>query len=219
MDVQSEILQQMRALKKRIAHLERLEKLLLLDEDDMSSNSATAPPSQQSVVEYIANQISSVTNQISPVKIVAVEYAQFRGTQSRNTGAGKNFAITNLSIKHAMNNSANRLILLAHVGTLADNLDYAIGGVYFAKDGSRIHVASGGNRRSAAYGQQYPAANYLSFSHSIMAVHSPGTTASKTYTVRVLNNYGVSKTFYVNRRRVNSDLRAMSSFILMEVTS
>lgn len=153
------------------------------------------------------------------VKIVAVEYAEFTGTQSNSIDAGENFAITSLSITHAMNNSANRLILLAHVGALADNFNYAIGGIYFAKDGAAIHVGGGGTRACAAYGQQYPSGDFLAFSHSIMAVHSPGTIESKTYTVRVLNNYGVSKTFYVNRRRVNSDLRAMSSFILMEVTS
>lgn len=176
--------------------------------------------------QTLLNQILRVDRpSVSPVKVVAVEYAEFTGTQSASVAGGGNVAITNLSITHAMANAGNKLLLIGSVGLIASSLQYIGAGIAIAKDGALITTgAAVGNRTPIGAGilANYSAAvDYSSSSIVGIYEHLPASTAAKTYTVRAINLSGSIRTIYINRTETDANLvfvpRSMSSFCIIEV--
>jgi hypothetical protein len=153
--------------------------------------------------------------------LVAVKSALFTGTQTNSTASGANFAVTDLTITHAVADSANRLIISAFVGALNSSAStHRMGIAVFdgtnflavgAAAGNRTSISAGGRMGSVGTEVGYPAITF---------VHTPGA-GSKTYTVRAFNLDTTTETIHVNRIASDTDAvdspRAVSSLIIQEV--
>jgi hypothetical protein len=74
-------------------------------------------------------------------KLVAVKSAIFTGTQSQSTASISNFAITDLTITHALSDAANKLIISAFIG--AAGTTHQLGNVGIAIDDGTGLIAIG----------------------------------------------------------------------------
>jgi hypothetical protein len=159
--------------------------------------------------------------------IIAVKHALFTGTQTNSTATTANFAITDLSITHALADAANKLIITVHVGSASSsdgtNNRGNIGLAVF--DGTNF-VAVGGadgvrTRASAGGAVAATAGNDTRGMPSFTFVHEPGDTTSRTYTVRAINSSTVTQTIYINRSEGDGNspfaVRSVSSFVIQEV--
>jgi len=155
--------------------------------------------------------------------LVAVKTVLFTGTQSVSVNAGADEAITNLSITHAVANAANKLIVSLSVGAVGDSSGAARIGIAVMDGATLIGVgaADGSRVRVGAIGRFSGTSNTQIFSHHITFVYEPGDTTSRTYTARVLNAEGSTRTVFVNRNELdadgNSTPRAASSLVIQEV--
>jgi hypothetical protein len=117
------------------------------------------------------------------------------------------------------------LLLIANVGSLSrDDTDRGYLGIAFyegttpigvgAAASSRTRIGASNMARNDASGRANASGAAITF------LHSPGTTASRTYTVRALQMGGAGVIF-INRIRIDTNEtfygRAASTFTLMEV--
>ena len=176
-------------------------------------------------LEGLVERLQTVESGGSGVKIVAVKYAEFTGTQATNVNAGATLNVTGLSIAHAMTKSTNKLFLIAHIGVLTQsNRDGRAGSAIY--DGSNPILVGNAYSSAARVGSgtissgSNASAGYLYNLAHITGVYSPGTTSSKTYTVRAINLDTSTKTIYVNRTESDTGAvafaRGYSSFVLFE---
>ena len=156
--------------------------------------------------------------------LVEIKSAIFVGTQSNSTAAGANFAVTNLSITHAVAAAGNKLILTGTLGGVSTSQQTGSVGMAFmdgstllaigTPTGSRAQVSAGGLISPTADGR---IVNSLSFTF----VYEPPDTASRIYTVRAVNVEGGTQTIHVNRSDDDANAasrpRTASSFVLQEV--
>jgi hypothetical protein len=155
-------------------------------------------------------------------KVVSVQYAEFTATQASSVGAGGSVAISTLSITHAMAKSTNKLLLLATVGIVANSDSYAEVGVAFAVNGAMFPLgnSAGSRTRVTATGATGAGSAGAAQPRHISTVYTPGTTASKAYTVRAINVVGGTRTVYINRRQNDADAayepRGASTLTLIE---
>lgn len=170
--------------------------------------------------KYVDDEVGSG---VSPVKIVAVEYAEFTGTQSDSFGTGATRVISGLSILHTMAKTTNKLFLLGQVGLLAHSIQYAEAGVAFSADATLISVGTSSGSRVAvsAVGKVSSTSANSGLSHFIQTIYSPGSVAEITYALRVINAYSSTQTVYINRTETDTDnanyKRAVSSLTLIEL--
>jgi len=155
--------------------------------------------------------------------LVAVKHALFTGTQSVSTAPGANFAVTNLSITHAMADANNRLIMSVYLGA-ADSEGRGAVGIAVMDGASFINVgnAVGSRSRVTAGGIITAGSNTeVSGNPSFLLVHQPPDTTSRTYTVRAINVRSSTETVSINRNRNDSNSvgapRTTSAFVIMEV--
>lgn len=157
------------------------------------------------------------------VKIVAVKYAEFTGTQSNSTAAGANFAITGLSIYHALSNVSNSVLLFGQIGVFGDSHDYGHRGAAFTADGTKIGVGdASGARTQVGAGGISSASNaiYVGNSLFLVDIFLPGTITPKTYKLEAINTVNATRTVYINRLRSDyspADPRGQSSLTLLEL--
>lgn len=156
--------------------------------------------------------------------LVAVNHALFTGTQTNSTAAGANFAVTDLSITHALSDASNKLIISAYLGAAASSSQYGQVGIAIADDGTLINVGTADGSRTLVTAGGYvagTAANYVVTMPSVTFVYAPGDTSSHTYTVRAINIRSTTQTIYINRGEGDSDsasqTRATSGFVIQEV--
>ena len=158
--------------------------------------------------------------------LVAVKSAIFKGTQTNSTASGANFAVTNLSIEHALADASNRLIISAFFGTAASNSGQ--GNVGLAVDDGTGLIAIGdadGSRTRVTAGGQNVEFDERGLTNvtmpSVTFVHTPGDTTSRTYTVRAINIAGSTQTLFINRSEQDNNVetrpRAVSSLVIQEV--
>jgi len=159
-------------------------------------------------------------------KIIDVKSVLKTGTFSAPVAGGGNVAVTDLSITHALTNSANKLIISAFFGAAASSNGYGRtalalhdGSALIAvgdSPGSRSAVTSGGVVSGSTGG-------YMVSTPAVTLVHSPGDTSSRTYTVRAVNVETATSTVYVNRTADDTDnavrVRAVSGFVIQEVAA
>ena len=179
-------------------------------------------------LEGLIERLQTVESIGGFVKIVAVKSAVFTGTQSASVAAQRSLAITNLSISHACQNAANKVLLFGYAGQLANSDGESLVGLAFAHDGtlfplgtaagSRTPVGVGG--RHIASGSGFSGAG---IAYSLHNLYSPGSIGTITYTLHVININSATKTVYVNRNLADSDSelvpRSTSGLLLIEVAS
>ena len=160
--------------------------------------------------------------------LVAVKSALFTGTQTASVTAASNISVTDLSITHALADASNKLIISAFFGAAANSEGRAQVGIAVHDGtsliaigdaaGSRTSVTAGGN----VQGTGVTNSDRVTATPSVTFVHTPGTTASKTYTVRAINIRSDTRTLYINREELDSDnashVRAVSSLVIQEVS-
>ena len=157
-------------------------------------------------------------------KILEVKHAIFTGIQDSSLALCANVAVTNLSITHEVANPANKLIITAFLGAAGNsqgfgNTPIAIhDGTGFigvgASPGSRTAVGAGGFSAGAA-------ANHVTSNPNLCFVHTPGS-GSKTYQVRAFNTSDGTRTIFVNRNEVDTNVasfgRTISALVIQEVS-
>ncbi len=161
---------------------------------------------------------------LSPVKIIAVEYEDFTGTQAGSLGARGSFNISGLQIVHGVSKDTNKVLLLGQRGVSADTHNYGHAAARFTVDGSVLGVgAASGSRTRVGMGgiTSSGAANYVSGGGQFMMVlYEPGVTTSKTYRLQAVNVVNATRTVYVNRTRTDyspADPRGYSAILLLEL--
>jgi hypothetical protein len=156
--------------------------------------------------------------------VIAVKHALFTGTQTNSTAAGANFAVTNLSITHSLANAGNTLIIFAYFGAAGSTEQRGRVGIAVADTGTLIGIGDGsGSRRRVAAGGEIATNDGVNVvtMPSISFGYAPGSTSSRTYTVRAINIRGETQTLYINRSQNDSNAgfisRASSGLTIMEV--
>jgi hypothetical protein len=156
--------------------------------------------------------------------LVAVKSALFTGVQSASVTAGNNVAVTDLSITHTLADASNKLIVSAYFGAAANSHGEGSTGIAVADDGNLIGVgdAAGGRIRVGAGGYiTQSGGNDVVAMPSVSFVYEPGDTSSHVFTVRAVNMRGDTRTLYINRTEIDSDVgglaRTSSALIIQEV--
>jgi hypothetical protein len=173
-----------------------------------------------------ANKITSGTlaqARLPVGTVIAVKSAIFTGTQTNSTAGSANFAVTSLSITHAVADAANRLIISAFLGAAGNSSGFGNVGLAVhdgtgliaigTADGSRTRVGAGGTVAGTG-------GNIIVSMPSVTFVHTPGA-GEKTYTVRAINIDPDTRTVYINRSQTDTNAafqsRAVSSLVIQEV--
>ena len=158
----------------------------------------------------------------SPVKIIAVKYAEFTGTQSADVTAGSNIEITDLSITHSLAKSTNKLLLISMVVGASNEGSVRLG-TAIAVDGTLVNTgaADGDRSRVTTYGRVGTGTINTILTQTLITEYEPGATLSKIYTVRAINVSGSTQTIYINRDQQDSNAvgipRSYSMFYLIEL--
>jgi len=145
---------------------------------------------------------------------------------SASVASGGNTTITGLSITHSLSNASNKLLFIAYVGTAATNQQQGRVGIALADGGSLVGIADAvGSRARVAAGGKMVVSNSTDIhaNLSINLLHSPGDTASHTYTLEAINMASSTHTLYINRNQTDADTindgRSSSVLTLMEVAA
>ena len=171
------------------------------------------------------NLVLNADGSVTGIGLVAVKHALFTGTQTNSTASGADFAITDLTITHAVADASNKLILMATCGVLANSTGTLETGIAFHDGSSLIGIGTAASSRpsvsTGGLGKESGAGNGISGApHAFTLVHAPGA-GSKTYTVRAFNTFSSTQTIYVNRTQTDTDnvrfVRGAATFVLMEV--
>jgi hypothetical protein len=158
------------------------------------------------------------------IGLVAVKSAIFKGTQTNSTAGGANFAVTDLTITHAVADASNKLIISAFLGAAATSGGTNAVGLA-VHDGTSLiaigDVASDRTRVTAGGPTTETIFDKIVTMPSVTFVHTPNTTDSQTYTVRAINVDPDTRTLYINRRESDGtnkfNPRAVSSLVIQEV--
>jgi hypothetical protein len=143
---------------------------------------------------------------------------------SASVAGGASVDVTSLSITHSIAKAGNKVFLVAQIGKAGSDNQLLQPAVFFAEDGTGLNLgdAEGTRLRVNAGLTEGNITNQgaVGFGYHISFLHSPAA-GSKTYTVRLANPSGVTRTLYANRSLSDVDglttTRASSTFTLMEV--
>jgi uncharacterized coiled-coil protein SlyX len=154
--------------------------------------------------------------------VVAIESAEFTGTQSESLADQANTSVDNLSITHTLSNSANKLLLMSTIGVYGSSAQRAQVGFAFADNGTLIGIGAAASNRIRTMTMTGPegTGSYVILTANPTYVYAPGDTSSHTYTVEMINGGGATHTCYINRTESDSDKtyrpRGSSTFTLVE---
>ena len=156
-------------------------------------------------LEGLTERLQTVEGGGGGVKVVAVKYAEFTGTQAASIGSGSSYIVSGLEFVHGMAKSTNKILLLGQVGILATSDQYANASIRFTVDGTAIVIgnADGSRQRTSAWAAVTTPSNYAANSHFIMAMHQPGTVDNKTSCLLAVNGSHTTRTVYVNRNQID----------------
>jgi hypothetical protein len=155
--------------------------------------------------------------------LVAVKTVLKTDTFTASVASSANVAVTGLSIDHAVASATNRLVILAMFGLAANSSQRAQTGIAIADNGTLIGIGDSALTRTRVAANQAESgqAVFAVFNSHIHIVHTPGDTATHTYTVRAINGVATTQTVYVNRTEddVNDPNRSrgVSAITIMEV--
>lgn len=164
-------------------------------------------PASNPTADNEAARKAYIDGLIPPVKIVAVKSEVFTGTMAVSCDGYEDFAITDLSIAHALANSANKLLMLGQVGVVAGSNDNIQVGTCFMAGSTKLMIgdARGNRSRVGAGGIAGYAAAFVSWGYHISGVYEPGTTDLITYSLRGINIRSSAQTVYINRTEDDTD--------------
>ena len=152
--------------------------------------------------------------------LVAVKYAIKTGVQSNSLASGAATEITGLTLTHSLADDANDVLFFGTINGAGTDFrqDFSVAANF---NGTQTPIGDAADTRISITSQNnQPGSNEMS-SVSFMVKYSPGTTASRTYGVDVVNVSDLTVTRYVNRSENDTDrrfiARAVSSVVLMEV--
>jgi hypothetical protein len=155
--------------------------------------------------------------------IVDVKSAAKTNTQTGSVASQGTLAITDLNISHSVKNSANEVLLFALVNGSQGTTEYNFNAGLTAA-GSLINIGDAALTRTrvgASNGNRGTSATAYVQSLTLVARYTPGTTASVTYGVSLINADSATRTLYLNRSEVDTNdvfnVRAASVLILQEV--
>ena len=168
----------------------------------------------------LMNRIESLENRVRFLSrlesgagiLVAHDSASFTGTQTASVASGASVDITSLSISHAASSASNEIFLLGQVGILASSVGRANVGLAFTAGGTKIGAGDTASNRTLVSAGGYTEASSdtaNSESRFIMAVYTPGSTASVTYKLTAINIRGTTETLYINRTENDADAAAI----------
>jgi hypothetical protein len=162
--------------------------------------------------------------------LVDTKFVTFQGTQ---THAGNSFAdVTDLTITHTCSNSSNKIILMAHIGSLmtlgsSSNTLSGSSAFAFSVDSSRPASMMGTPASSRVGVITRNGSHGVNQDHGpggifLQGVHSPGDTNSHTYKVQVLCQSGeyalIGKSYSDNDSNNSYGSRASCTLQLLEVS-
>jgi hypothetical protein len=197
--------------------------------DDATARTAAIPSPTEGMVTYLKSDDQVTVFDGAAFKpvggLVAVKSALKTDTFSASVTAGNNVAVDGLSITHEMQDAANKLIISAFFGVAANSSgDSAVGiAVNDSVSGLLTIGNSAGSRtRVTTGGPVFPTgSSFATTMPSLSLVHAPGSTASRTYTVRAINLSASTRTLFVNRGQGDSDdisvPRGASAIVIQEV--
>jgi hypothetical protein len=159
--------------------------------------------------------------------LVAVKSALFTGTQTNSTTAGANFAVTDLTITHAVAEAGNKLIISAYLGAAGSSNSRGNVGIAVmdgstliavgAADGFRTPVGAGGSVQGTGVSNS----DLVVTMPSVTFVYEPADDTSRTYTVRAISIAVDTATIYINRSQNDGNAasgpRGTSALVIQEV--
>jgi hypothetical protein len=127
--------------------------------------------------------------------------------------------ITGLSVNITPTNSANKILVIAHVNTVG-TVTTSSSGIRLVRNSTAISVGdAAGSRVQVSGGSNYGNYGVTITGDSIVFLDSPATTSSTTYKIQI---QAYSSTAYVNRSPVDSNdpayYRTVSSITVMEIS-
>ena len=144
-------------------------------------------------------------------------------TQTGSVASQAKLQITDLNTSFAVSSTSNKVLIWALVNGDSGGTEYSFHGG-LTVDGTLINLGdSAGNRTrvGGSNGNRGTAPQTYMNSVTLVASYTPGTTASKTYGVALINCDDTTETLYVNRSEQDADnkfhARGASTIILQEV--
>lgn len=174
--------------------------------------------------DFLVYDGTAWVNEVPSGSIVDVKQVLKTDTFSASLATGASTTVTGLSITHTMQNASNKLLLTMNIGSVANSGGNNLGHFWIEDDGTPIGIGDAAGSRIRISAGTYlfagTTADYIGQQVTHNVLHSPGDTASHTYTVEIANST-VAQTIYVNRTEADTDniyqARAVSSITLMEI--
>lgn len=178
----------------------------ILDEDDMSSDSATALASQQSIKAYVDG--------LSFGKILQVRQITKTDTFSTSTD---NATVTGLADDITLSSSSSKVLIIANVQAVSSNSGG--NGLYIERDSTALLLGDTASNRKRMHASVYLSDGGAHMQPTTMIyLDSPGGTGPYNYSVEAAIATG---TVYVNSSITDTDSanfpRGASSLILIEI--
>lgn len=168
--------------------------------------------------------VASGSQLTQPGMVLGVESVIKTDTQSSSVAGGATVTISGLSINYAVSNASNKLLIMAQVGVSGHSELRSRTGLAIADDGTLVGVGTGvGSRTATATGGRTTVntSDQVVTSHFVQFVHTPGNTATHTYTAEAVNVFASTSTLYINRSENDTDNnsfpRGSSVLTIMEI--
>jgi hypothetical protein len=192
--------------------------------DDDAARTTAIPSPTEGMTSYLddVNQVQVYDGSgWKPVGgLVAFKSVLKTNIFSASVASGASVNVTDLSISHAVSNSANKVVLMAQLPISSSDAVNQRAAAAFYDGTNLINIGDAAGSRSRVSAMTL-VQNLVTVSP--LAVYSPGSTSSVTYTVRLICTNSATTTLYLNRPENDGDgtdirfMRTAASFTLMEV--
>jgi hypothetical protein len=160
-------------------------------------------------------------------KILQVVSTLKTDTFSASLASGNTVAVTGLSASLTCSDTANSVLVIAHLGMVSNATGSTACGALVTAGGTDILVGTSTSNRIPVGTAQYGStAGYLGANTTglqVIGVYSPASTSAITYAVELYNYGAPTGNYYVNRSHTDSDTsgypRSASSITLLEVSA
>jgi hypothetical protein len=149
--------------------------------------------------------------------LVAVKSVVKTDTQSTSMTGGSNTAITGLTISHAVADEANKVMLFAQIsGDQGGAADLVFSAALTAGT-TLLNLGAAAGSRTRIAAQNYSDDTNSMSSVVLLAVHTPGSTASVDYGARMIHMSNTTLNMFINRSNSDTDSgnRARGSSVLL----
>jgi hypothetical protein len=151
--------------------------------------------------------------------LVEVKTVVKTDTQTSSLAPGGSVAVSGLTISHSVADAAHKVILFGMISGSQDSI-HAMAAALTAA-GSVLSVGDAAGNRTLVQAQNTAGVNTRASTVTLIAAHTPGSTASVTYGADVYNAGNVTTNVFVNRTTSDADqvniVRSTSFLLLAEV--